>query len=82
MKDEPRWYVVGGNEWRLRSGDITAKIWLADDNITYKSEVRLAPHWATEMVLCTGENYCLKNAKAACLETIRTFQQEHLDDTA
>ena len=80
MKDEPRWYVVGGNEWRLRSGDTTAKIWLADDNITYKSEVRLGPHWADEMVLCTGENYCLKNAKEVCLEAIR-LTREHLDDT-
>lgn len=81
MTEPERWYVVGGNEWRLRSGDIAAKIWLADDNITYKSEVRLGPHWADEITLCTGENYCLKNAKEICLEAIR-LTREHLDDTA
>lgn len=81
MTEPERWYVVNGNEWRLRSGDITAKIWLADDNITYKSEVRLGPHWADEMVLCTGENYCLKNAKDGCLEAMR-LTREHIDDIA
>ena len=81
MTEPERWHVLGGNEWRLRSGDTTAKIWLADDNITYKSEVRLGPHWADEMVLCTGENYCLKNPKEVCLAAIR-LTREHLDDIA
>ena len=80
MKDEPRWYVVGGSEWRLRSGDTTMLVWLdGDDETTYRTLVIRRPDG---QFFSPGEFYELKEAKAACLETISTFQQEHLDDTA
>lgn len=70
--------MVGGNEWRLRSGDTNMVVWLDDDEITYKTLIRRPDRQS----LFPGEFYDLKEAKAGCLEIINRLQQEHIDDTA
>ena len=75
MNDQ-RWYVHEGCEWRLRSGDITAVIWIMDDNATYRANL-----WLGGIVAASGEWDCIKKAKAACLELIKA-SKEHIDDTA
>ena len=78
MSEPVRWYAREGDEWRLRFRGMAAYIWLADDNLTYKSTI----FWTDGTIILANEYDCLKKAKSGCLEIITRLQQEHLDDTA
>jgi hypothetical protein len=71
MTDDLRWYVVNGNEWRLRSGDINAVIWLDDDEITYLALIRRPDRQSRSL----GEFYSIKEAKTACLGVVKKKQE-------
>lgn len=73
MTEPERWYVVGGNEWRLRSGDTNIVVWLDDDETTYRTLIRRPDRQS----LSVGEFYDIEEAKAACLKVVERKRERH-----
>lgn len=92
MELPDRWYHYGEDEWRFRSGTISARVNMKVDGSLY--EPILADRITYEVRLWTSDadgnvknlfhetSYkSLEKAKAECEEQIRNLL-EHIDDTA
>ena len=77
MTTPERWITVDGNQWRIRRGEVVAQIWLLNDNLTYRSEVR----WSQFSKLILPDFMCLEEAKEACLKEIDKAK-ENTDENA
>lgn len=65
-----RWCSVDGKSWSRVVGEITAYVWLLEDETTYRSLT-----WQTDFNSdFHGHFDCLKKAKAACIEAIEDAQ--------
>ena len=71
MTDQQRWCSIDGKSWTTVVNDITAIVWLDEDEKTYKTNL----WWPNSDSAFAGDYDCIKKAKEACLEAI-----EHVDD--